>query len=56
MYKPGGVLAGDAILQDHDPETDNVFAIDIEGYEGPLHLLLELARKQKVDLLHVSMT
>ena len=50
------ILAGDAILSAHDPEADNVFAVDIEGFEGPLHLLLELARKQKVDLLHVSMT
>ena len=28
--------------------------LDIDGYEGPLHLLLELARKQKVDLARVS--
>src|ERR1700761_8624748 len=28
--------------------------IDIEGYEGPLHLLLALARSQKVDLLKLS--
>jgi len=28
--------------------------LDIDGYEGPLHLLLELARKQKVDLARLS--
>ncbi len=28
--------------------------LDIDGYEGPLHLLLELARKQKVDLAKIS--
>ena len=28
--------------------------VDIDGYEGPLHLLLELARKQKVDLARIS--
>lgn len=56
MSKPGQFLAGDAILSDHDPEAESVFAVDIDGFEGPLHLLLELARKQKVDLLHVSMT
>lgn len=28
--------------------------LDIDGYEGPLHLLLELARKQKVDLARIS--
>lgn len=35
-------------------DTDEAFCIDVEGYEGPLHLLLELARKQKVDLRYVS--
>ena len=28
--------------------------LDIDGYEGPLHLLLELARMQKVDLARLS--
>ena len=28
--------------------------LDIDGYEGPLHLLLELARTQKVDLARLS--
>jgi len=28
--------------------------LDIDGYEGPLHLLLELARGQKVDLARIS--
>ncbi len=28
--------------------------LDVDGYEGPLHLLLELARKQKVDLARIS--
>jgi segregation and condensation protein A len=30
--------------------------IDIDGFEGPLHLLLALARTQKVDLLKLSVT
>ncbi len=30
--------------------------IDIDGYEGPLHVLLALARSQKVDLLKLSIT
>jgi segregation and condensation protein A len=30
------------------------FRVDIEGYEGPLDLLLELARRQKVDLSRIS--
>jgi len=28
--------------------------IDLDGYEGPLHVLLALARTQKVDLLKLS--
>ncbi|MHB9878496.1 segregation and condensation protein A [Pacificimonas sp. ICDLI1SI03] len=28
--------------------------LDIEGWEGPLDLLLQLARQQKVDLTHIS--
>lgn len=28
--------------------------LDMAGYEGPLHLLLELARKQKVDIARLS--
>jgi len=37
-----------------DANEDNAFVVDVDGFEGPLHLLLDLARKQKVDLLHVS--
>ncbi len=33
---------------------DGIFVVDVDGFEGPLDLLLELARKQKVDLLKVS--
>jgi segregation and condensation protein A len=35
-------------------ETGDALIIDIDGYEGPLHVLLALARKQKVDLLKLS--
>ncbi len=37
-----------------EAEADDVFCVDTDVYEGPLHLLLELARRQKVDLLQVS--
>jgi len=30
--------------------------VDLDGYEGPLHVLLALARTQKVDLLKLSVT
>ncbi|WP_372707386.1 ScpA family protein [Brevundimonas sp.] len=32
------------------------FVVDLDGYEGPLHVLLTLARTQKVDLLKLSIT
>lgn len=41
-------------LPNEGPVDDNVLTIDIEGWEGPLDLLLALARNQKVDLRHLS--
>ena len=35
-------------------EDGAALIVDVEGYEGPLHVLLALARKQKVDLLKLS--
>ena len=36
-------------------ETDNEqFNLSLEGYEGPIDLLLELAKTQKVDLSNIS--
>ena len=37
-------------------EDREAFVVDLEGYEGPLHVLLALARTQKVDLLKLSIT
>ena len=33
---------------------DDVLYVDVAGYEGPLDLLLDLARRQKVDLARIS--
>ncbi len=43
-----------------DPEkvrgaTRDELRLDLEGFEGPIHVLLELARDQKVDILQISM-
>jgi segregation and condensation protein A len=35
-------------------EDGQALIVDIDGYEGPLHLLLAMARTQKVDLLKLS--
>ena len=37
-------------------EDREAFVVDLDGYEGPLHVLLALARTQKVDLLKLSIT
>lgn len=37
-------------------EDGEALIIDIDGYEGPLHMLLALARSQKVDLTKLSIT
>ena len=37
-------------------EDREAFVVDLDGYEGPLHVLLALARTQKVGLLKLSIT
>lgn len=44
----------EALWQDSDASDDPPLQIDIEGFEGPLDLLLHLARSQKVDLTRIS--
>ncbi|VAW14058.1 Segregation and condensation protein A [hydrothermal vent metagenome] len=34
--------------------NDEIMYVDVNGFEGPLDLLLELARRQKVDLVNIS--
>lgn len=36
------------------PADEDVMYVDVDGYEGPLDLLLDLARRQKVDLAVIS--
>jgi segregation and condensation protein A len=37
-----------------DANNEGSFVVDVEGFEGPLDLLLDLARRQKVDLSKIS--
>ena len=38
-------------------DTDsNIFSVDLENYQGPLDVLLDLAKAQKVDLENISIT
>lgn len=49
-------IASDLWDQDKSERTmsDPQLVIDVDGFEGPLDLLLELSRKQKVDLSKIS--
>ncbi len=47
-------LAFDAPIESERSESDPAFSVDLDGFEGPLDLLLELARRQKVDLARIS--
>jgi len=53
-----GLEAGDQASMINIDEIDHSdeLIIDIEGFEGPLHILLELAKRQKVDLMRLSIT
>jgi len=42
------------LSQEKRGEGEPAFLVDVDGFEGPLDLLLELARRQKVDLARIS--
>lgn len=44
-------LSGEPLSGDEE-----ILILDLDGYEGPLHVLLALAQGQKVDLLKISVT
>lgn len=46
----------EGVARDVVPEAPAVggWVVDLDGYEGPLDVLLALARSQKVDLTHIS--
>jgi segregation and condensation protein A len=50
---PGAQEFSGDFESDPGPE-ESTFTVDVEGFEGPLDLLLELARRQKVDLTRIS--
>ena len=41
-------------LDNNYNEQLDLFHVNLDGYEGPLDLLLTLAKEQKVDLLEIS--
>lgn len=49
-----GESGPDAIAAKQGGGLDDAFIVDVDGWEGPLDLLLALARAQKVDLRQIS--
>jgi segregation and condensation protein A len=57
MRKGGDSLAAEGFGVDFDlaqATGEPAFTVDLDGFEGPLDLLLELARRQRVDLARIS--
>jgi segregation and condensation protein A len=57
MRHGGDSLAVDGFGVDFDlaqATGEPAFTVDLDGFEGPLDLLLELARRQRVDLARIS--
>jgi segregation and condensation protein A len=57
MREGGDSLAADGFRVDFDlaqATGEPAFTVDLDGFEGPLDLLLELARRQRVDLARIS--
>ena len=50
----GLVNSPDSLGANFDIDQKDAFLVDLDGFEGPLHLLLALARRQKVDLRRIS--
>ena len=59
MTDDGLLFEPEAATEDWDgpgsaPPEDTALYLELEGWEGPLDLLLDLARRQKVDLREIS--
>lgn len=51
---PKAVLDTDFADEEDPRDPRDAFMVDVDGYEGPLDVLLDLARRQKVDITQVS--
>ncbi|MEE4289854.1 MAG: ScpA family protein, partial [Erythrobacter sp.] len=52
--RPEPEVWDDADSADQPPRADDKLYLELDGWEGPLDLLLDLARRQKVDLRQIS--
>ena len=51
---PKAVPDTDFVDDEGPRDPRDAFMVDVDGYEGPLDVLLDLARRQKVDITQVS--
>src|SRR5690606_31882292 len=54
LFEPNAASAGDWDGPGAAPTGDAALYLELDGWEGPLDLLLDLARRQKVDLKAIS--
>ncbi len=54
MIRVAGESAKESDFEASRAAGEPAFKVDLDGFEGPLDLLLELARRQKVDLARIS--
>lgn len=55
MLQDGAAAPGDEwVAPGSAPTGDDALYLELDGWEGPLDLLLDLARRQKVDLRQIS--
>ena len=57
VQRPDRAVPMDSLWTEDAPERatgEPALVIDVAGFEGPLDLLLHLARNQKVDLARIS--
>ena len=52
--EPDGADAAWETATEQDADEDEELRVDVEGFEGPLDLLLAMARTQKVDIAKIS--
>jgi segregation and condensation protein A len=54
MTLDAAIQAGEEPFESEPLRADDQLVVDVDGFEGPLDLLLKLARDQKVDLAKIS--
>src|ERR1700748_1957639 len=54
MAEPSAEFEADVAAPEIEAPEQGALVVDLDVYEGPIDVLLSLAREQKVDLKHIS--